>query len=168
MLHDLNWRTLDQRLLVLLYKVTYDLVAIQSVPASDYLIGNTRPSSRIHPLAYRQVTTLKDYYKFTFSPRTIIRKGEKIIDSFCFCYTKVWITCTAADDRIPKIGCCKNQHSTPSMAFQIHSTSTNAYEYSFCPRSIRDWNDLPDSLISSAEMSNECVSKFFSLVRARD
>ena len=44
MLQDLNWRTLDQRRidsrLVLLYKVTYDLVAI---PASDYLIRNTRP-----------------------------------------------------------------------------------------------------------------------------
>ena len=24
---------------------------------------------------------------------------------------------------------------------------------------IRDWNDLPDSLISSAEMSDDCVSK---------
>ncbi|MEW8548673.1 MAG: reverse transcriptase family protein, partial [Candidatus Thiodiazotropha sp.] len=73
MLQDLNWRTLDQRRidsrLVLLYKVTYDLVAI---PASDYLIRNTRPSSRSHPLAYRQITTLKDYYRFTFFPRTII------------------------------------------------------------------------------------------------
>ena len=52
MLQDLNWRTLDQRRidsrLVLLYKVTYDLVAI---PASDYLIRNTRPSSRNHPIA---------------------------------------------------------------------------------------------------------------------
>ena len=73
MLQDLNWRTLDQRRidsrLVLLYKVTYDLVAI---PASDYLIRNTRPSSRNHPIAYRQITTLKDFYKFTFFPRTII------------------------------------------------------------------------------------------------
>ena len=25
---------------------------------------------------------------------------------------------------------------------------------------IRDWNELPDSLISSAEMSDDCVSKF--------
>ena len=73
MLQDLNWRTLDQRRidsrLVLLYKVTYDLVAI---PASDYLIRNTRPSSRNHSMAYRQITTLKDFYKFTFFPRTII------------------------------------------------------------------------------------------------
>ena len=30
------------------------------------------------------------------------------------------------------------------------------------------WNDLPDSLISSAELSGDCVSKFTSLVRARD
>ena len=74
MLQDLNWRTLDQQRidsqLVLLYKVTYDLVAI---PASDYLIRNTCPSSRNHPIAYRQITTLKDFYKYTFLPRTIIQ-----------------------------------------------------------------------------------------------
>ena len=39
---------------------------------------------------------------------------------------------------------------------------------SFFPQTIRDWNDLPDSPISSAEMSDDCVSKFASLVRARD
>ena len=73
MLRVLNWRTLDQRRidsrLVLLYKVTYDLVAI---PAFDYLIQNTRLSSRIHPLAYWQITTLKDYYKYTFFPQPIL------------------------------------------------------------------------------------------------
>ena len=31
-----------------------------------------------------------------------------------------------------------------------------------------DWNDLPESLISSAELSDDSVSKFTSLVRARD
>ena len=36
------------------------------------------------------------------------------------------------------------------------------------PQTIRDWNDLPDSLISSAKMSDDCVTKFSSLVRARD
>ena len=73
MLKDLNWRPLDQRRidsrLVMMYKVTYDLVAI---PASDYLVRNTRTSRHIHPLAYRQILTLKDYYRFTFFPRTII------------------------------------------------------------------------------------------------
>ena len=73
MLKQLNWRPLDQRRidsqLVMMYKVTYDLVAI---PASDYLVRNTRTSRHIHPLAYRQIQTLKDYYRLTFFPRTII------------------------------------------------------------------------------------------------
>ena len=33
---------------------------------------------------------------------------------------------------------------------------------------IRDWNDLPDPLISSSEWMDDNVSKFISLVRARD
>ena len=68
-----NWRPLDQHRidsrLVMMYKVTYDLVAI---PVSDYLVQNTRASRHIHSLAYRQIQTLKDYYRFTFSSRTII------------------------------------------------------------------------------------------------
>ena len=40
--------------------------------------------------------------------------------------------------------------------------------YIVFPQTIRDWNELPDSLISSAEMSDDCVSKFTSVVRARD
>ena len=31
----------------------------------------------------------------------------------------------------------------------------------FFPQTIRDWNDLPDSLVSSAEMSDDCVSVRF-------
>ena len=68
------------------------------------------------------------------------------------------------DDLIPKNRRCRNQHS---LAFQIPSASKEAYK-SFFPQTIRDWNDLPDSLISSAEMSDDCVSKFASLVRSRD
>ena len=45
MLKDLNWPPLDQRRidsrLLMMYKVTYDLVAI---PASDYLVRNARAS----------------------------------------------------------------------------------------------------------------------------
>ena len=69
------------------------------------------------------------------------------------------------DDLVPKNRRCRNQHS---LAFQIPSASTNAYLHSFFPQTIRDWNELPDSLISSAELSGDCVSKFTSLVRARD
>ena len=76
MLEDLNWRFLDQRRidchLVMLYKVTYDLVAI---PASQYLTRNTRLSRCIHPLSYRQIPTLKDYCSFTFFSRTTIHRN---------------------------------------------------------------------------------------------
>ena len=53
-------------------------------------------------------------------------------------------------------------------AFQPSSASIEAYKCSFFPQTIRDWNDLPDSLLSTAEMSDDCVSKFASLVRSRD
>ena len=65
------------------------------------------------------------------------------------------------DDLIPKNRRYRNQHS---LAFQIPSASKEAYKSSFFPQTIRDWNDLPDSLISSAEMSDDCVSKFATLV----
>ena len=55
-----------------------------------------------------------------------------------------------------------------TMTFQIPPASKEAYKSSFFLQAIRDWNDFPDSLISSAEMSDDCVSKFASLVRARD
>ena len=69
------------------------------------------------------------------------------------------------DDLIPKTRRCRNQHS---MAFQTPIANTNVYKGSFFPQTIRDWNALPDSLISSAEDAEDCVAKFTSLVRARD
>ena len=69
------------------------------------------------------------------------------------------------DDLIPKTRCGRIQHS---LAFQIPSASKDVYRYSFFPQTIRDWNDLPEFLISSAELSDDSVSKFTSLVRARD
>ena len=69
------------------------------------------------------------------------------------------------DDLIPKNRRCRNQHS---FVFQIPTASKDAYLKSFFPQNIRDWNVLPDSLISSAELSDDCVSKFTSLMRARD
>ena len=50
------------------------------------------------------------------------------------------------DDLIPKNRRCRNQHS---LAFQIPSASKEAYRSSFFPQTIRDWNDLPDSLIGN-------------------
>ena len=59
----------------------------------------------------------------------------------------------------------KLQHS---MAFQTPIANTDIYKGSFFPQTIRDWNALPDSLISSAEDAEDCVAKFASLVRARN
>ena len=69
------------------------------------------------------------------------------------------------DDLIPKTRRCRNQHS---MAFQTPIANTDVYKGRFFPQTIRDWNALPDSLISSAEDAEDCVAKFTSLVRARD
>ena len=64
----------------------------------------------------------------------------------------------------PKIG-SRNQHA---MAFQTPIANTGIYKGSVLPQTVRDWNVLPDSLISSAEDVEDCVAKFTSLVRARD
>ena len=69
------------------------------------------------------------------------------------------------DDLIFKIRHSRNQHS---MTFQIPSATIDAYKNNFFPRTIRDWNDLSDSLMSSAELSDDFVSKFTSLIRSRD
>ena len=64
-------------------------------------------------------------------------------------------------DLLPKTRRGRNRHS---LAFQIPSASKDVYKYSFFPQTIRDWNDLPESLISSSELSDDSVSKFTSLV----
>ena len=69
------------------------------------------------------------------------------------------------DDLIQKNRRCRNQHT---LVFQIPTASKDAYKKSFFPQTIRDWNILPDSLISSVELSDDCVSKFTPLLRARD
>ena len=50
----------------------YDLVAIT---ASEYLIPNRRESKFINPLAYKQIPTSTNYYKYSFFPRTIIHRN---------------------------------------------------------------------------------------------
>ena len=72
------------------------------------------------------------------------------------------------DNLIPITRHDRNQHS---LAFQIPSANKDIYKYGFFPKTIRDWSDLPESLISSSElpsdMSDDSVSMFTSLVRAR-
>ena len=72
------------------------------------------------------------------------------------------------DDLIPKTRRGRNQHS---LAFQIPSASKDVYKYSFFPQTIRDWNNLPEPLISSSELSDDSVFKstshFLTLAQGR-
>ena len=92
------------------------------------------------------------------------RKGGRIIDILLYKGLKGKAR-IPTDDLIPKTRRCRKSHSK---AFQLPSASIEAYKCNFFPQIIRDWNDLPDSLFSTAEMSDDCVSKFASLVRSRD
>ena len=60
------------------------------------------------------------------------------------------------DDLVPMIRCYRNQLF---MSFQIPATSTEVYNNSFFPWTIRDWKDLPESLIFSSELLDDSVSK---------
>ena len=65
---------------------------------------------------------------------------------------------------IPLVKRCRNDHS---MAYQVLIANTDIYKCNFPPQAIRDWNALPDSLVSSAEGAEDAGSKYSSLVRAR-
>jgi hypothetical protein len=72
MLSSLNLRRLDQRRidsrLSLMYKIHHGLVAI---PKDEYLTPHPRIPRNGHPHMYRLIGTRKDYYKYSYFPRTI-------------------------------------------------------------------------------------------------
>ena len=47
-------------------------------------------------------------------------------------------------------------------------SNTTPDKGNFYPKAIREWDALPESAISSADIEDDCVAKFTSLVRARD
>ena len=65
-------------------------------------------------------------------------------------------------DLIPKTRRCRNSHS---VAFQLPSANKEAFKCSFFSRTIRDWNDLPDSLFPLLKCQ---MIEFASLVQSRD
>ena len=69
------------------------------------------------------------------------------------------------NDLVPPIRRTRNHHS---LAFQIPMAGTDTYKSSFFPQTIRDWNLVTDSLITASECAVDSVTKFTSLVRARD
>ena len=89
-------------------------------------------------------------------------KGSKLILLF------KGLKCRASipsDDLQPPNRHSRNQHP---VAFQVPYARTDICKYSFFPDTIRDWNALPASIISSAESSEDPVARFTSLMRSRD
>lgn len=75
MLDSLGWRTLEQRRadarLCLFYKIVYGLVA---VPLPEYIHPVNISSLRhCHSMAFRQLHTSRDYYKYSFFPLAIVQ-----------------------------------------------------------------------------------------------
>ena len=69
------------------------------------------------------------------------------------------------DDLITPIRPCRNHHS---LNFQTPTARTDIYKGSFFTQTIRDWNALPDLIISYTEGVEDGMAKFTSLVRPRD
>ena len=71
MLGELGWRSLEDRRtdarLCLFYKIVHGLVA---VPLPSYVVHSqvSTRHSKTHPLAFRQIHTVADYCKYSFSP----------------------------------------------------------------------------------------------------
>ena len=73
MLHDLGWRSLEQRRhdarLIMFYKIVYGLVAIQ---LPSYFERPLRITRHMHSLSYRQIHTAANYYQVSFFPMSIV------------------------------------------------------------------------------------------------
>ena len=70
-----------------------------------------------------------------------------------------------SDDLKSPLRRTRSQHSEQ---FQVPNARAKTYKHSFFPKTIRDWNALPASVISSAECAEDYISKFTSLMRSRD
>ena len=72
MISQLGWETLQMRRvkmrLVLLYKATHRLIAVDS---NLYLIPIIMPTRQNHNLTYQHISTTRNYHKYSFYPRTI-------------------------------------------------------------------------------------------------
>ena len=77
MLHDQGWRSLEQRhndvRLIIFYKITYGLVAIQ---LPTYIEHSMRLTRHLQSLFYRQIHTAEIFYQFSFYPMSFVLWNE--------------------------------------------------------------------------------------------
>ena len=88
------------------------------------------------------------------------RKGSRLI----LFYKGLKGQASILDDLKTPLRHARNHHSEP---FQVPYARTDAYRHSFFPKTIRDRNALPASIVSSAECSEDCISRFTSLMKSR-
>ena len=182
-LKNLKWESLkkmrkDSRL-IMLYK---GLKGAASIPTND-LVPPIRRTRNHHSLAFQIPMAGTDIYKSSFFPQTIrdwnlvtdsliknlkweslkkMRKDSRLIMLYKGLKGAASIP---TNDLVPPIRRTRNHHS---LAFQIPMAGTDIYKSSFFPQTIRDWNLVTDSLITASECAVDSVTKFTSLVRARD
>ena len=74
MLDRLEWQTLEHRRscarLTLFIKIVHHHVA---VPLPEYLVQPARIFRRSHPYGYSQISSTKDYYKYSFFPLAVVQ-----------------------------------------------------------------------------------------------
>ena len=87
-----------------------------------------------------------------------LEKEETVERFFC---TKVLPTY----DLIPPIRPSRNHYS---LTDHTPAARTDIYKGSFFPQTIRDWNALPDLIITSVEGAEDGLDRFTSMVRLRD
>ena len=70
---DLGFRSLEERRVdasvIMLYKIIHDIVAIS---LQGYFKQLSRQTRHIHPLAFRQIHTTANYYKYSFFHLSIV------------------------------------------------------------------------------------------------
>ena len=93
------------------------------------------------------------------------RKDSRLIMLYKGLKGAAMIPMISTNDLVPSIRRTRNHQS---LAFQIPMAGTDIYKSSFFPQTIRAWNFLTDFIISASECAVDSVTKFTSLVRARD
>ena len=113
--------------------------------ASDY---NYEPGSMTNILKKLQLPALK-----------LRRRQNRLILLFKGLHSKAHIPTENMKGPIRRTRKMHNLHFN-----QIYA-STDTYKYSFIPKTVRDWNQISQSILDSATLANDPVTKFSELVR---
>ena len=108
------------------------------------------------------MTGILEKEKLGWEPLKKRRRHSRLV----FLFKSLKSTASIPTDKlISSIRCRRNPNS---LTFQNPAARADIYKGSFFPHTIRDWNALPDTIISAAEGAHDDVARFTSLVRARN